>query len=286
MKNCKLCKAEFQPTSSNSKYCSKDCHEQYWLESRKRRSPEELSANFQYLPETGEFKQLKKGEWVLLSPRLSEHGYQVMSYRGRPYLGHQLAWTLMKGEYSLGDCEIDHKNGNRADNRWENLRLATSSQNKQNQKPKPGKYKGICKEGQRYSAYVKVEGKHLWLGSYYTAEEAALAYNAGAIKYYGEFAVLNEVGAIPLVQTKELLPANNTSGYLGVRYRPEARLRPYSASVRINGKVYKSGYFATKEEAALAYNKLVLEHGGKRSKLNRLPSGLTDSKALRVIPKR
>lgn len=92
--------------------------------------------------------------------------------------------------------EVDHINGNTLDNRRENLRLATHQQNSWNQKKRTGSrsaFKGVCWHGQnsKWRARIKVSGKEIALGCYASEVEAAKAYNAAAIKHFGEFARLN-----------------------------------------------------------------------------------------------
>ena len=45
----------------------------------------------------------------------------------------------------------------------------------------------------KYAARIKVKGKLIYLGGYDTEEAAALAYNAAAIKHFGEYAKINQV---------------------------------------------------------------------------------------------
>jgi hypothetical protein len=59
-------------------------------------------------------------------------GYRQVSLCGKIYSVHRIAWAFYYGEEPSG--EIDHINGNRADNRLCNLRLATSAQNNQNRR--------------------------------------------------------------------------------------------------------------------------------------------------------
>ncbi len=99
---------------------------------------------------------------------------------------------------------VDHKNGNTADNRRSNIRLCTPAENLRNRPPmkasivkKHGsKYKGLAWDytgnyQKRWMAKICVDGKTHWLGCYATEEEAAKAYDKGALKYHGEFAKLN-----------------------------------------------------------------------------------------------
>lgn len=94
--------------------------------------------------------------------------------------------------------QVDHVNGDGLDNRRSNLRVATASQNAYNRryKNKHG-YRGLvllkgCKS-RPYAAQIEHGGKNRHIGTFATKEEAALAYNAEAVRVYGEFAILNEV---------------------------------------------------------------------------------------------
>lgn len=92
--------------------------------------------------------------------------------------------------------EVDHINRNPLDNRRENLRLATHSQNGAN-KAHPNSasgYRGVYKASKnRWHARIKVDGRPLYLGSFGSPHDAARRFNEAAIEKYGEFAVLNEV---------------------------------------------------------------------------------------------
>lgn len=91
--------------------------------------------------------------------------------------------------------QVDHINGNGLDNRRANLRLVTVTQNRQCGRSRPNKtrLKGVCfyKSRQTYQARIVVNGKKICLGYYKTPLEAALAYDAAAIKPHGEYARLN-----------------------------------------------------------------------------------------------
>lgn len=86
--------------------------------------------------------------------------------------------------------QVDHKDGNRANNRLENLRLATHSQNRRNSKGNvrsQSGMKGVYRNGKRWVARIYVTGKSKHLGMFGTPEEAHAAYCAAAKELYGEF---------------------------------------------------------------------------------------------------
>lgn len=97
----------------------------------------------------------------------------------------------------------EHKNGNTLDNRKENLRIATPSDNRANSKkqthrPMTSKYKGVCRKWDKrrqnwtnWKAYIAYKKQRIHLGSFKTEEEAARAYDAKAKELFGEFARLN-----------------------------------------------------------------------------------------------
>ncbi len=90
--------------------------------------------------------------------------------------------------------EVDHRNRNGTDNRRDNLRAATSSQNKANRRhvlDGAGHFRGIFRFGNRWSARLKVNGKSRHLGMFDTPEDAARARDATALEAFGKFAVLN-----------------------------------------------------------------------------------------------
>lgn len=87
---------------------------------------------------------------------------------------------------------IDHWDGNRLDNRKQNLRGATFRQNAQNRAPVNGRrFKGIFEFRGRWKARIKYEGQNIYLGIYPSEEVAAQAYDYAAKRLFGEFARLN-----------------------------------------------------------------------------------------------
>ena len=93
------------------------------------------------------------------------------------------------------NMEIDHINRDKLDNRKANLRYATHQQNTWNmstQKNKHG-FRGVRKAAgtKSFHATIGYNNNVLYLGSYKTAKEAAIAYDNMASELFGEYAVLN-----------------------------------------------------------------------------------------------
>lgn len=93
----------------------------------------------------------------------------------------------------IGAPGVDHENRNRLDNRRQNLRPATRSQNNANRDGWAScGFKGVRQQSSgRFVARIMVNGKPLHLGSFDTAELAAASYDRAALEHFGEFARLN-----------------------------------------------------------------------------------------------
>jgi hypothetical protein len=110
-------------------------------------------------------------------------GYFKLWVCERPHWAHRVIWKIQTGIDPVG--EIDHRNGNRADNRWANLREATHQQNLWNLPTKRGRLPtGVFVHRKGYGA--KAGGVHL--GKFDTAEQAADAYRSYIERIRGEFA--------------------------------------------------------------------------------------------------
>jgi hypothetical protein len=122
--------------------------------------------------------------------RINSRGYAQGWVEGRTQLLHR----LIAAEAGLDvSQQIDHRNGNKLDNRLENLRPANQAENSYNQgkrKHNTSGFKGVSwsKSHQKWQATIKVNYRQKHLGYFATAEEAAAAYQEAALKYHGEFA--------------------------------------------------------------------------------------------------
>lgn len=94
--------------------------------------------------------------------------------------------------------KIDHFDGNKLNDRRDNLRIATNQQNGSNRgrnRNNTSGYKGVCWHCRRgkWQAMIRVDGRLISLGYSPDKIEAAKRYNEAAIEYFGEFARLNPV---------------------------------------------------------------------------------------------
>jgi len=116
--------------------------------------------------------------------------YRRIGFNGREYPAHHIVWLLHNGEMPR---EIDHIDGNPANNRIDNLRSATHAQNLANTKRRRDNtsgYKGVRlhKSSGLWNARIKAGDKVHSLGYFKTAELAGAAYADAAAKYFGQFA--------------------------------------------------------------------------------------------------
>ena len=93
---------------------------------------------------------------------------------------------------------IDHRNGNKLDNRRSNLRPATQSEQEGNCRLRADNrsgYRGVTwdKQTGRWRAQIGIGGRHICLKRFDDPKDAARAYNKAALRYFGEFAFLNPV---------------------------------------------------------------------------------------------
>lgn len=130
---------------------------------------------------TGEFTWLvKRGNADLgsIAGYTNSNGYRVIRLDGVRYRAHRLAWFFAHGVWPSEN--VDHINGDRADNRIANLRDITQAENLQNQKRAHNRSKtgllGAWPSGKRFHSCVRVNGKYHELGRFDTAEQAHAAY--------------------------------------------------------------------------------------------------------------
>lgn len=160
----------------------------------------QLRAVWNYSSETGVFYwRIRPSRSVQAGARADSRtprGYRVLRYKGLTLSAHRVAFAFIHGYWPPN--EIDHINGNREDNRANNLRNATLRQNQHNRQKRRDSstpYKGVTyrKRGncEQWIASIHESGIRHHLGSFRTAEEAAHAYDLAALKRGGQYARIN-----------------------------------------------------------------------------------------------
>ncbi len=119
---------------------------------------------------------------------LANTGYIVYRHNGKVVQLHRMILGLQQG-----DCQVvDHINRVKTDNRRNNLRLVSYSQNGANMMRKK-KLKGVRKHGRRFIARAGFMYKSIHLGCFDTAEQAAAKYNEFMSQKHGIHARLNVI---------------------------------------------------------------------------------------------
>lgn len=158
---------------------------------------DELRDRYNYDRKSGKVTRKRKlGRWTAGTEVGTLHTYghtdiQFLVWKhagGKRPLTH-LIWALETGKFPDPGVLIDHRNNNPLDNRWSNLREATSQHNNMNRR-NWGKYpKGVSltKCGRKFRARITVYGKTRMLGVYDDAHIAGAAYDRAAKWAFGEW---------------------------------------------------------------------------------------------------
>ena len=146
-----------------------------------------------YDPETGVFTWIAGIRQNRVAGTVATRGYIQIKVDGVAILAHRLAWFYMTRAWPV--YPLDHKNGVTGDNRWQNLRRATHSENSFNQKKRKNslkEFKGVFRYNAngkvpKYRAQIGVRGKVITKWGFLTPEDAHKAYLELAHKHYGQF---------------------------------------------------------------------------------------------------
>lgn len=123
---------------------------------------------------------------------INSSGYAYFRYKGVDYFLHRLIMGLSPKYDNDTKIIVDHINGNRLDNRKENLRICEKSDNPMNckiYKNNTSGCKGVTwmKRLNKWQAAISVKGKSIYLGVYSNIEDAIKVRKEAENKYYGEF---------------------------------------------------------------------------------------------------
>jgi hypothetical protein len=123
---------------------------------------------------------------------IRDSGYYRIMIDRKGYQLHRMIFLYHHGYLTDGLC-IDHIDGNKTNNRIENLREVTQSQNRHNSKipvTNTSGIKGISfhKKRKKWHACIMLESKSIFLGEYNALEEAEAVVKEAREKYHGEYA--------------------------------------------------------------------------------------------------
>lgn len=146
-------------------------------------SAERLRALLNYEPETGAFHWINGRPGVARGSEagcVCKNGYIYISVDGVKHLAHRLAWLYMTGQWPKG--EIDHRNGERTDNRFSNIRDVSIRVNAENRWNPQGQTRsgrrGVSwhDHSRKWRVRINVRGVEHRIGMFDTVEEASAAY--------------------------------------------------------------------------------------------------------------
>lgn len=147
-----------------------------------------------YEPATGEFTWRESRGRVAAGQKagsIASNGYWEIYVENRRYRAHRLAWFMVHGGWPADT--IDHRNGDKLDNRIANLREATTSQNHANQPARRSSRSGFrgvhfSQREQRWVAKITCNGRKRHIGQFISKADAIAAYARVSKEVFGEFA--------------------------------------------------------------------------------------------------
>lgn len=143
-------------------------------------TPDDLRSALEYDPESGVLRWTRTGR---SAGTVTKHGYVRVNFGGQMLMAHRIAWALLHGAWP--EADIDHRDGDRANNRQTNLRQVNRQVNLQNRRSaSSNKVHGTLlgaawHEGSgKWRALIKHGGRQKALGYYATEMQAHEAYLA------------------------------------------------------------------------------------------------------------
>lgn len=183
------------------------------------------------------------------------------------YLMHRVVMNAQPGQW------VDHINGNRLDNRKQNLRFATPTENQRNRKPTHNKAARGVRFNSRdglWKASIQVDRKEISLGQWSTEAQAQRARACAELFYFAEFARVNDTLAVPKdantlrKDALTLRPKSKTSRFIGVSRDHNA----WRAEVSVKGKRVWGRLFDDEVVAAKARDAAAIQFHGRTTTLN------------------
>lgn len=154
----------------------------------------EFLKHLNYDPVTGHLWWKIRGQHRMMdrpAGSITGKGYRDVKLFNKSYRANRVIWAMVTGAWPK--YQVDHKNLNKDDNRWDNLREATNAENGRNRSKlrnnSKSELKGVSwhKHIKKWCASIRVDRKLIHLGYFNTPEEAHASYKVAAIELHGEF---------------------------------------------------------------------------------------------------
>lgn len=168
-----------------------DTAKEYVTRDRAATHGDDFGGALSYEPDTGQLRWVKTNSpraqaGSIAGCKCKSKGYILVRVNNRLMSAHRIIWMLVYGEYP---SEIDHIDGDRSNNRIENLRSVNRSGNNQNRGIQKNNISGVTgvrfdQERSKWSAQIQVNKKIKHLGRFKTMEEAAAAYAEAKAKLH------------------------------------------------------------------------------------------------------
>lgn len=165
------------------------------VSAKKLPSPEELHDLFLYREDTGFLiwkpNSARSKSWNTrfagnIAGSKTSNGYGQVYVSNTAFYAHRIVWTMHFGEIPEGKI-IDHINGDKADNRIQNLRLCDKAQNAWNDQSGRKVCGAFSRAGGDWVSKIRHRGRHIHLGIFDTRDAATAAYHRKAEELRGEF---------------------------------------------------------------------------------------------------
>jgi HNH endonuclease len=196
---CKLCGDEFYSFRQETKTCSWVCSKKYQIISMvgEMRVPVckngvcelELTKGYKTFFDE-EDRHHVDGKYASVRLTKDNRQYAQVKAKGKLDVLHRIVMKAPKG------MVVDHIDGDGLNNRKSNLRICLNKNNVKNSCSRKGvsSFKGVCKTvSGKWRSYIAPDRKQIHLGIYTDEIEAAKAYNKAALKYFGKYALLNDI---------------------------------------------------------------------------------------------
>jgi hypothetical protein len=121
----------------------------------------------------------RQAKWEAVKTTPDANGYYVAKWKGKLYKYHRIIWVLNNNNDIPAGMDIDHIDGNPANNSLDNLRVVTRRENSSNKdKHRDGKLVGCYfnKHAKKWMSRIRINGKNKYLGYFKTEQEAHNVY--------------------------------------------------------------------------------------------------------------